>query len=57
MCMCMYKYMYLKYIFEIQNTIFYFNTFETNQMHLSTLNTFNLSISVFSKYIKYFLLY
>ncbi len=28
-----FKYMYLKYVFEIQNTILYFNTFEKNQMY------------------------
>ncbi len=28
-----FKYMYFKYVFEIQNTILYFNTFEKNKMY------------------------
>ncbi len=28
-----FKYMYLKYVFEIQNTILYLNTIEENQMY------------------------
>ncbi len=28
-----FKYMYFKYVFEIQNTILYLNTFEKNQMY------------------------
>ncbi len=28
-----FKYMYLKYVFEKQNTILYLNTFEKNQMY------------------------
>jgi len=38
--------MYLKYVFEIQNTVLYFKAFEK-------CNLFRFKFSFFSKYIKY----
>ncbi len=46
-----FKYMYLKCIFEIQNILITLKKIEC----ILYLNIFNLSIFVFSKYIKYFL--